>query len=447
MKMTTLDFWRSIIVILFFAGIIQLMSGCIAAELGALEAEGAIGFAEASEVASIEGALDAESAASARNSVTVAASGEVSVVNPEVFNSVLEKVRLMRIPGELPKLYVEGYPEPIAEVHAEDGFIKVLKNGKEISIPNTFFSVEGDVVNIRYDATKSSRIMTTIRHGDLILKLGEKDGWYNVRVVQKSTVYNGWIKGIYASPLIISSKKDKHKKTPINSDFRYPDKIQIERNLIGHKMIDWSFDDLTEFQDFVITKEKLSNGLLIQTIYLKLKKRNTEKQFNSEISISYRKGQYEPWVTSDVTQISFSAIPANYPVPYPTTQSQYRRSSTESNNGFTKVVPLVNENIISQEARSRYNNMPIRFDKYVTPFIGNFVYKENTMISTTVSGLCTVNSNVSFVIGQNGSVTGDIILHKNSTLTIYGLLNGNIYNYGGKIIFNHKINGTVTNYN
>jgi len=189
------------------------MSGCIIAELG-LEME-AVSATEGVTIGTGEAALT-------RGIVTTGATGELSIVSAEGMNSLLGEVRLEKVFGESPKLYIEGRTAPFAEVYAKSGRIRLLSKNEFFSIPDNIFSVEGESVNVRSGAiVEPNNIVAQVRQGDLLVKLAEKDGWYQVKLVQKGYVYYGWIEGIYVLPLIASDKERERKKKAIRNRFAF----------------------------------------------------------------------------------------------------------------------------------------------------------------------------------------------------------------------------------
>lgn len=192
--------WR---LLLFIISMVFVFTRC---ELAAIEGEAALA---GTEIAGAGAELSAGEAATFARAFATDASSELVVANTDAANSILGKIRLEKTYGEPPKLYYEGKPEPIAEVYSKSGKIKWLHNGELYPIPNTIFSVEGEVVNIRSGALRSSNIVTTVRHGQLLVKLEESNGWYKVRLVKDGKLYYGWIKGAYAAPLILAAASKK----------------------------------------------------------------------------------------------------------------------------------------------------------------------------------------------------------------------------------------------
>lgn len=184
--------------------ILLLLSGCeipfelplpeVAGELSESELTGAVG-------------LSSEESSILREYFAKTPGASLSAQELSKINTILGEIHLERTPGELPKLYIKGNPKPFAEVYAERGEFKMLDDGKFFPTPNTILSVEGNIVNIRSNAQISNSVIrTTVQHGDLLLKLAERDGWYQVRVIKNNVVYNGWINGLYV--LALNSKKE-----------------------------------------------------------------------------------------------------------------------------------------------------------------------------------------------------------------------------------------------
>jgi len=73
-----------------------------------------------------------------------------------------------------------------------------------------------------------------------------------------------------------------------------------------------------------------------------------------------------------------------------------------------------------------------------------YSYNRNTVIQGNINRHCIVAENIYFQI--DGIVHGNITLKKNATLKVNGMLVGNVYNYGGRIVQNSKIQGKIYNY-
>jgi hypothetical protein len=387
-------------IVIIFISFTCLLPSCIA-ELG-LEAGVAeeLAVAEASgELAGAEAMIEAEAVAGEaaeagaitedlsllRNNLVRNSAGEMVVADAENMNGLLGKIKLERATGELPKLYVEGKTNPIAEVYPESGRFKIFRTGNIHSFPDDIFSVEGDAVRVRSSAEISpNNILTTVNHGKLLVKLAEKDGWYQIKCVENSKAYMGWINAAYALPVVALMNKDKDKE---EISFVHPDENKIKNDLIGKRIPGWNFSFLSEFQNIQITKEAIENGYLVQTVDLKLKDAYNSNLFDSEIIVKYCNTPNNGWVLSDVTSKYFSKILQN-------SQSNYGPKSYPH---------------------------------------GNPIFTSNVIISTKMRGQFTVRKNVSCTINSNGVILGDLILNKDAELNIYGVITGSVYNYGGKI--------------
>jgi hypothetical protein len=198
--------WRLCAIILCMFSIMQCMSGCIAAE-ALVGAEFGIG---AGDVVVMEDAIGTtEGVTVVETAFTRTAAGDVGIANSEAVNSLLGKVKLEKAYGEPPKLYVEGKSEPIAEVYAKSGRIKILRTNRFYKIPENIFAVEGESVTVKSSRTFPNDIIATVQQGDLIVKLAEEDGWYHIKLIQNSRIYYGWIDASYAVPLITGAADNK----------------------------------------------------------------------------------------------------------------------------------------------------------------------------------------------------------------------------------------------
>lgn len=193
-----------------------MLSSCIA-ELGLLE-----------EVGLDEIAVAAEDAALIEEGGMALNAGRLAVADEAAFTSQLSKIRLSRVAGENPRLFVEGKTRPFGEVLTERGKARLLDYDKEFTINDNVFSVEGDKVNVRESASTYSNIQTTLRKGEMVVKLGEQDGWYQIKVARGSQVYNGFIKAGLIAPVVLASslRKESHVDPKPNIE-----KVRSLRNL------------------------------------------------------------------------------------------------------------------------------------------------------------------------------------------------------------------------
>jgi hypothetical protein len=56
--------------------------------------------------------------------------------------------------------------------------------------------VTATALNVRADATTDAEILTMVRRGDTLTLLGERDGWYQIRLASGQT---GWVSAQYVS--------------------------------------------------------------------------------------------------------------------------------------------------------------------------------------------------------------------------------------------------------
>lgn len=386
-------------IFLFLIGITFLLTGCIAElgleagvaeELAVAETAGELAGAEAiieTEVAMGEAAevgTVAEEASLLRNSLARNSVGEIAVSDIESMNTLLGRIKLGRVIGESPKLYIEGKSSAFAELYPESGKFRMFKSNNYYSFPDNIFSVDGESVRVRSSTEISpNNIITTLNDGKLVVKLAEKDGWYQIKCVEDSKVYLGWINSLYALPVVALLNKEKKEST-----FKHPDGNKIKADLIGKSIPGWNFNSLSDFQDVQIEDEAIENGYLVQTVDLKLKDSYNSNLYDSQIKVAYCNTTNNNWVLSNVTSKSFSKAP----------------SINQSN-----------------------NNTKGYIDK-------NQTFTSKIIISTKIRGPFTIKNNVSCVINPNGAIVGNLILNKDALLTIYGMITGYVYNYGGKII-------------
>jgi len=150
-------------------------------------------------------ALSAEDAALLRAGTLRLNAGRIIVADEAAFASQLGKIRLLRAPNSNPKLFIQGRSKAFAEVLPSRGKIRLLDYNKEFSIDRNIFSVEGNAVNIRSTASSisNSNIVGQVNKGSMVIKLGEKNGWYQVKLIDKGNISYGYIKGSLLAPLVL----------------------------------------------------------------------------------------------------------------------------------------------------------------------------------------------------------------------------------------------------
>ncbi len=375
-----------------------MMSGCIA-EFG-LEAEALVELGEieaGADLIGIEAIADADELALLRNGLPEDLTGEMTVANEESMNTLLGRIRIEKVYGENPKLYIEGKTNSFAEVYPESGKFRLLSSDKYYSIPDNIFSVKGESVRIRSSAEISpNNILTEVNHGKLLVKLAEKDNWYQIKCVKDSRVYFGWIYAAYVLPIVLLANN----KTNKENDFKYPDENKIKEDLIGKGILGWNFDFLSEFQSIEIENNENMGSYLLQTVDLKLKSGISQNLYNSEIVVTYKMTN-NGWRFLNVTKKFFIKIPSQNPID--------STISISTSKNLTKDVPT-----------SNYNNK-----SYISTY--------NTVINTKMRGPFNVKKNTLCIINSNGVIYGDLILNRGATLTVYGVITGYVRNHGGKI--------------
>jgi len=190
----------TLIIIAFFAT--GILSGCVLLELG-MEAEASIG---AAEVASAESILGAEGAAVLERSLIAGEGGTLTIASTEGINTLLEKVTVRETAGGVPRLFSEGKSAPFGEVYTKSGRIRLLEgSGRFISINEDIFSVRDGQVNVMMSPKSFSRVVGHVRQGQMIVKLAEENGWYQIRLVENAQVSIGWVDALAMMPVLLAS--------------------------------------------------------------------------------------------------------------------------------------------------------------------------------------------------------------------------------------------------
>jgi hypothetical protein len=463
----------TLLLIAIMIAVCQFLSGCIAAEFLA-ESEGLGGLSTA-DLSAADAIVGSENSLLLERGFAANSTGDLVVSDAVRANTLLERVHLVKTIGESPKLFIEGKTEPFGEIYANSGKLK-LSNGKLINISDKVFSVDSKAVSIMLEPTNSSaipnRVVTTVKQGNLLVKLTEKNGWYQVKFARNSTVFKGWINPIFLAPLILAPAKKKRID-------EFPNIEEMKSDLIGNATNEWKFQNVKEFKDFQIVEQKFwPANLLYITVNLKLMDKKTDKLFNAQVILKYMYN--EDWIFSNVIPVSFaqasqfevttqyiqslsqnnnsnlgnSSVSSSSPWTLPTTNSEASNPQLSINNNITSNTQLsVNNNITSNNNITTINSNTVYtkpptttqpFIEYRNPFSGNFTFNANSIISTSFSGDYIIGPNVNVVL--NGTLTGKIVLNKGATLTVNGIFNGTILNYGGTIVQKIAINGNIINY-
>jgi len=146
--------------------------------------------------------------------------GTTAVIeNPRTFYANLNQIRLLKVAGGNPQLAFKTGSSPFAEVLPNRGKIRMIESGKEFIIKKNIFSVQGNGVNIRSGALIENNVIGKVSSQDLVVVLGEQNGWYQVQVLQAGVVTTGYIYSALLAPLILAGNNDddfsgiKHYKT------------------------------------------------------------------------------------------------------------------------------------------------------------------------------------------------------------------------------------------
>ncbi len=223
------------------------LSGCAAmglaelgvAEIGMAEIGAVRGLAAARALTLADGLTGARAIATAENlgtimrsSVTAEGLGllrrtipatEYSIIADGVIadevsaNSLFGRVRVSRLTASSPRLYLRtGYKEVVefAEVTSNKS-IRLLRSGKEYSLPGRLYSVRPDVVKLREAAGTQYNVLARITKDQVVIVLDEMpvNNWYHVRVGDKV----GYILG----SLLLMVGSDRKENTSSISEVRY----------------------------------------------------------------------------------------------------------------------------------------------------------------------------------------------------------------------------------
>ena len=200
-----------------------LLSGCALRLLFLEEAELAmVRRAAVSELAEARAAgglmraarmgITAEDISLIERSTAVIRSGRLLAADEVAFNSQLGRIRMIRSSAGNPRLILRGATEPFAEVLAREGRIRLF-NGHIISLHNDIYSVEAGIAVVRQNPWMTpNNTVATLRQGDLLVRLNEQNGWYQVNIVQAGRELSGFVEARLLVPLVLLAARDDRKK-------------------------------------------------------------------------------------------------------------------------------------------------------------------------------------------------------------------------------------------
>jgi len=143
--------------------------------------------------------------------------GRLISADEVAFNSSLGRIKIVRSSGENPRLFVKGANEPFAEVISEQGKIRLFNNNV-ITLKSYVYSIESENVNIMFKPSQSfNKTVATLHKGDMVIKLGEEEGWYKVRFINGSEEMLGYINPAILVPVVLYSLGSEDKENKYNS--------------------------------------------------------------------------------------------------------------------------------------------------------------------------------------------------------------------------------------
>jgi len=171
-----------------------------------------LGFLEGLELRALT--LNAGRRAILRSGSVELTAGRLVIADEAASMSMLSRVRIVRIAGQNPRLFYAGERSAFAEIIPKKGRMRLIESGEEFILNENIFSIEANSVKVR--ATPSSysgKVIHTLRQGDMVFKMGEENGWYQVRLLNGGKVQIGYINPSHLLPVIFSNSNNVEKST------------------------------------------------------------------------------------------------------------------------------------------------------------------------------------------------------------------------------------------
>lgn len=121
----------------------------------------------------------------------VNALGEAHIKNEVASNEFFNRVSLEYNKGSSPKILGDG--QPFMEIHTRSRQLVDYKNNK-YPIPDNIFTATSDGIVVRQGSLPNAREIHRIYKRDLVIKLAERDGWYQIRIARQPKPIEGWVK-------------------------------------------------------------------------------------------------------------------------------------------------------------------------------------------------------------------------------------------------------------
>ncbi len=230
--------------------------------------------------------------------------GRLFIADEAAAYSLYDDIRIEKVAGENPKLYVEKTNKQIGEVLTRKGKVRLL-DGSIYQVERNVFSVIGDDVYVRESASPTSRIVGTVRQGHMVVSLGEvENGWYRVEIMKNGVEKAGYIQSTLLLPVIVYSDTFTTDKPSFwyedmsHGNVGYPDEKKILKDIvekgipdddsrIGKATAGWKFESPNEIKSYKLSAPVINGDNLWVTVQLELFKESTGRKCTSKTLVGY----------------------------------------------------------------------------------------------------------------------------------------------------------------
>jgi hypothetical protein len=214
--MKSLNTFRSSLIIVAFLTLLSIsQTSCW--EL--MEGEGIGGLSEVT-ILSEDEAILSEADLKINGEGRLVATKELSL------NKLLGEIELRRVPGESnPQLFIKGKENAFGEVLSKENKVRIFEYNKAFEISKTIYSVESNEVVVRANSEISpNNIVGRVKKGNLVVKLSEENGWYQVKVVKNTRITYGWIEAKYLAPAITGVSNENNCERDLTGNYTFNNK-------------------------------------------------------------------------------------------------------------------------------------------------------------------------------------------------------------------------------
>lgn len=254
--------------------------------------------------------LEEEAVASRALQLNELRAGRLVLTSETSFNSLLGEMRLVRVGGRNPSIYVKGRATPIGELLENERAVK-LANGSMFAIDRNIMSVQGDVVNVRSSTATiaDANIITKLERGSMVTYLGEvENGWYKVEVIDGTTPKIGYMDGALLLPLISTDTFSftAYSQLELKKEvIPFPTREKVKEDIVKAGLPDWEFKSPSEIKRLKTYPGWVRSNLCYYIdVELDLYDYKTRKECQARVKVRYEV-QKNKWQYSGIYQSLF----------------------------------------------------------------------------------------------------------------------------------------------